>query len=386
VATQNPELRRRFEGKPEHVENFMRFVAQDVREHMAALGARTLDDLVGRTDLLSVRHTPDDDKAGRLDLSPLLYRPDVGPDVERRCTTTQDHGLASSLDRTVLLDLATPALDHGEPVTSTLPIRNIHRTVGTILSSAVTRKYGAAGLPERTIHLTFRGSAGQSFGAFLAPGLTFTLEGDANDYVGKGLCGGVIAVKPPDGSIFIPEENIIIGNVAFYGATAGAAYIRGAAGERFAVRNSGATIVVEAVGDHACEYMTGGRVAVLGPTGRNFAAGMSGGIAYVYDPGGLFSRRCNPEMVDLLPLDEADVRELNDMIWKHALHTGSTPAWRLIGHWDETWPRFVKVLPKDYGRVMRALAEARAQGLTGEEATMAAFEANRRDLARVGGN
>ena len=386
IATQNPELRGRFGGKPEDVENFMRFVAQDVREQMSALGVRTLDELVGRTDLLAVRQTQADPKAGLLDLSPLLYQPDVGPDVDRRCTIAQDHGLESSLDQTLLLGLAAPALEQGAPVAATLPIRNVHRTVGTILSSAVTRKYGAAGLPESTIHLTFQGSAGQSFGAFLAPGITFILEGDANDYVGKGLCGGILSVKPPQESTFAPERNVIIGNVAFYGATAGAAYIHGVAGERFAVRNSGASIVVEAVGDHGCEYMTGGRVAVLGSSGRNFAAGMSGGIAYVYDPDESFKGRCNLEMVDLLPADEADARELNEMIWQHALHTGSATAWHMLGHWDETWPRFVKVLPKDYGRVMVALEEAKAQGLTGDEAIMAAFEANRRDLARVGGN
>ena len=386
VATQNPELRARFAGKPEHVENFMRFVARDVREQLAALGARTLDELIGRTDLLAGRGVAGHAKARGLDLSALLFRPEVGPEVGRRHLREQEHGLEHSLDQTVLLDLCAPAVEQCAPVTATLPIRNVHRTVGALLSSQITRRHGAAGLPDDTIRLTFHGSAGQSFGAFLSPGVTFTLEGDANDYIGKGLCGGVIAVKPPDGSGFVPEENIIVGNVAFYGATAGEAYIRGAAGERFAVRNSGATVVVEAVGDHGCEYMTGGRVAVLGPVGRNFAAGMSGGIAYVYDPDGTFGGRCNTEMVDLLPLDEADAAELNHMVWQHALHTGSTPAWRMIGHWDETWPRFVKVLPKDYGRVMKALSAAEAEGLSGEEAIMAAFEANRRDLARVGGN
>ena len=386
VATQNPELRRRFAGRPEHVENFMRFVAQDVREHMAALGARTLDELIGRTDLLRRRALSGQRKVQGLDLSALLYQPEVGPEVGRRGTIAQNHGLEHSLDRIKLLALAAPALDRGEAVTATLPIRNIHRAAGTILSSAVTKKFGAAGLPENTVQLTFRGSAGQSFGAFLAPGLSFTLEGDANDYVGKGLCGGVIAIKPPDGSAIVPEENIIIGNVAFYGATSGEAYIRGMAGERFAVRNSGARLVVEAVGDHGCEYMTGGRVAVLGPTGRNFAAGMSGGIAYVHDPEATFHRRSNLDMVDLLPLDEADARELNDMIWKHALQTGSTIAWRMIGNWEEVFSQFIKVLPKDYGRVMRALAEAQSRGLAGEEAVMAAFEANSRDLSRVGGN
>ncbi len=385
VATQNPELRQRFTGQPEHVVNFMRFIAEDVREHLAALGARTMDELIGRADLLAVRGELAHAKADALDLAALLMMPPAEPDA-RRCTRAQDHGLDASLDRAVLLDLCAPALEHGWPVEATLPIRNVNRTVGTILSSAVVRRFGQAGLPEDTVRLTFRGSAGQSFAAFLSPGLTFTLEGDANDYVAKGLSGGKLIIKPPDGAAFTPEENVIIGNVAFYGATGGEAYIRGAAGERFAVRNSGATAVVEAVGDHGCEYMTGGRVAVLGPAGRNFAAGMSGGIAYVYDAEATFAARCNRDMVDLLPLDEADARELGDMVWKHAVYTGSAVAWRMLADWDAARDRFVKVLPKDYGRVLRALAEAEAQGLQGDDAVMAAFEANRRDLARVGGN
>ena len=386
VATQNPELRQRFTGKPEDVVNFMRFIAQDVREHMAALGARTLDELVGRTDLLTVHQEMAHQKAAGLDLSALLFRPDVGPEVGRTCTQAQDHGLEYTLDRTALLDLCSPALEHGAPVEATLPIHNIHRTVGTILAGELTRRHGPAGLPEDTIRLTFQGAAGQSFAAFLPPGVTFRLEGDANDYVAKGLSGGKLIIVPPDGSTFVPEDNIIIGNVAFYGATAGEAYIRGAAGERFAVRNSGATTVVEGVGDHGCEYMTGGRVAVLGATGRNFAAGMSGGIAYVLDTDDRFAGRANSDMVDLLPLDDAGARELNDMVWKHAVYTGSTVAWRLLADWDAARERFVKVLPKDYGRVLRALAEAEAAGLSGDDAVMAAFEANRRDLSRVGGN
>ncbi len=310
----------------------------------------------------------------------------MGPEVGRVCTQAQDHGLELSLDHTTLLDLCAPALESGTPVEATLPIRNIHRAVGTRLAGELTRRHGPAGLPEDTIRLTFLGSAGQSLAAFLPPGVTFMLRGDANDYVAKGLSGGKLIVVPPDGSTFVPEDNIIIGNVAFYGATSGEAYIRGAAGERFAVRNSGATAVVEAVGDHGCEYMTGGRVAVLGPAGRNFAAGMSGGIAYVLDGDGGFAGRANTDMVDLLPLDEADAQELNDMVWKHAVYTGSTVAWHLLADWDAARARFVKVLPKDYGRVLSALAEAEAAGLSGDEAVMAAFEANRRDLARVGGN
>ena len=386
IATQNPALRERFGGKPEDVVNFMTFVAQDVREHMAALGVRTMDELVGRTDLLAVRDDLAHRKARGLDLSALLFRPETGPEVDRYCTRSQEHGLERSLDQTTLLDLCAPALARGKPVVATLPIRNVNRAVGATLAGAITRRYGRDGLPEDTIRLTFRGSAGQSFGAFLPPGVSFTLEGDANDYVAKGFCGGKLIVKPPDGSIFVPEDNIIIGNVAFYGATGGEAYIRGAAGERFAVRNSGATAVVEAIGDHGCEYMTGGRVAVLGPAGRNFAAGMSGGVAYVRDDDGSFAGRCNLDMVDLLPLDEVDAQELNDLVWKHAVYTGSTLAWHMLADWDTAAGHFVKVLPKDYGRVLRALADAEAQGLTGDEAVMVAFEANRRDLARVGGN
>ncbi len=386
VATQNPELRRRFAGKPEDVVNFMRFIAEDVREHMAALGVRSVDELVGRTDLLAVREELAHHKASKLDLSALLYRPDAGPEVGRTCTQAQAHGLEHSLDRTTLLGLCAPALEAGAPVAATLPIRNIHRTVGTMLAGEIARRHGPEGLPEDTIQLTFQGSAGQSFAAFLPPGVTFTLEGDANDYVAKGLSGGKLIIKPPAGTVFAPQDNIIIGNVAFYGATGGEAYIRGAAGERFAVRNSGAVAVVEAIGDHGCEYMTGGRVAVLGPTGRNFAAGMSGGIAYILDVDGSFAGRCNADMVDLLPLDDDDARELNNMVWKHAVYTGSSVAWRLVGEWETARQRFVKVLPQDYGRVLRALADAEAAGLTGDDAVMAAFEANRRDLARVGGN
>jgi glutamate synthase (ferredoxin) len=386
IATQNPELRKRFTGKPEDVANLMRFVAQEVRELMAALGARTMDELVGRTDLLAIREDVTHPKARHLDLSPLLFQPKVGSEVGRYCTKQQEHGLENSLDQTVLLDLCRPAVERGETIEAELPIRNIHRAVGTTLGSEIVRRHGGEGLPEDTVRLTFRGSAGQSFGAFLPRGLTFTLEGDANDYIGKGLSGGKIIVKPPDGSIFVPEENVIVGNVAFYGATGGEVYIRGASGERFCVRNSGVKAVVEAVGDHGCEYMTGGRVVVLGSTGRNFAAGMSGGVAYVYDADGTFERRCNQDMVDLLSPDEHDARELNNMIWQHAIHTGSTLAWHMLSDWETVWPRFVKVLPKDYGRMMRALSEAEARGLSGEEAVMVAFEANRRDLARIGGN
>jgi glutamate synthase (ferredoxin) len=286
-----------------------------------------------------------------------------------------------------LLELCRPAIEHGKKVEATLPIRNIHRVVGTITGSEITRKYGPNGLPDDTITLTFKGSAGQSFGAFIPRGMTLVLEGDANDYLGKGLSGGKIIVYPPAGSTFVPEENIIIGNVAFYGATSGEAYIRGMAGERFCVRNSGLHAVVEAVGDHGCEYMTGGRVVVLGPTGRNFAAGMSGGIAYVLDERGDFPTRCNKQMVGLEKLTDPDeIEQVRQMIARHGDYTKSTRAWKILAEWDQMAPKFVKVMPKDYKRVLESLKRAKQAGLSGEEAIKAAFEENVRDVARVGGN
>lgn len=386
VATQDPELRKRFTGKPEHVINFMRFIAEDMRELMAQLGFRTVDEMIGRTDKLVMRKAVEHWKAQGLDLSKILYQPEVAEENGRYQTIQQEHGLENSLDMQVLRELCMPALERKEKVEATLPIRNIHRTVGTITGSEVSRRYGAEGLPEDTIKLHFHGSAGQSFGAFMPQGMTFYLDGDANDYVGKGLSGGKIIVRPPEGSTFIPEQNIIIGNVAFYGATGGEAYIRGVAGERFAVRNSGVRAVVEGVGDHGCEYMTGGLVAVLGPTGRNFAAGMSGGTAYVWDAEEDFATRCNLEMVNLQPLDTTDIQELNDMIWQHAFHTGSQVAWNILGQWDEIWPQFVKVMPKDYARMLQAIEQAEAEGLTGDEALLSAFESNIREMARLAGN
>ena len=285
VATQNPELRKNFRGDPSYVVNFMHFIARDVRETMARLGFRTFNEMVGRTDKLVPKRNIEHWKAKTVDLSRVLARPRVPASVGRYCQIAQDHGLEQTLDAQTLIPLCQPALERGERVSATLPIHNDNRVTGTMLGSQVTQRYGAEGLPEDTIHLHFQGSAGQSFGAFLPPGITLELEGDANDYVGKGLSGGVIVVRPPERATFVPEENIIIGNVAFYGATSGQAYIGGMAGERFCVRNSGVHAVVEAVGDHGCEYMTGGRVVILGPTGRNFGAGMSGGIAYVLDEG-----------------------------------------------------------------------------------------------------
>ncbi|MBI2913426.1 MAG: glutamate synthase large subunit [Chloroflexi bacterium] len=386
IATQNPELRKKFAGKPEHVMNFMRFIAQEMREIMSKLGFRTVDEMIGRTDVLEAREAVEHYKASGLDFSRVLYRPDVPAEVGRYHQISQDHGLERSLDRQVLLDLCKPALERGESVRAVLPIRNVHRVVGTILGSEVTRRYGSAGLPEDTIRIHFQGSAGQSFGAFLPNGITMVLEGDSNDYFGKGLSGGKLIVYPPYGSTFTPEDNIVVGNVALYGATSGEAYIRGKAGERLCVRNSGVRAVIEAVGDHGCEYMTGGRVVVLGPTGRNFAAGMSGGVAYVLDAEGDFTSRCNREMVFLESLEDEDVQTIKEMTRKHAEYTDSALAWKILSNWRESVQRFVKVMPKDYKRMLEALKMVEAAGLSGEEAIMVAFEQNKNDLARVSGN
>ena len=387
VATQNPELRKNFRGDPQHVVNFMYFIAREMREWMAKLGFRTVEEMVGRTDKLEPSRAVQHWKAKNVDLTPLLFQPELSPEVGRFCQIQQDHGLEKTMDQQVLLDLCKPAIERGEPVETDLPIRNVHRVVGTQVGSEVTRRYGAEGLPEDTIRLRFHGSAGQSFGAFIPRGLTLELEGDSNDYIGKGLSGGKIIVYPPEGSTFAAEDNIVIGNVAFYGATSGEAYIRGVAGERFCVRNSGARAVVEGVGDHGCEYMTGGRVVVLGRTGRNFAAGMSGGIAYVIDWDGEFKTRCNSEMVDLEPLaDPAEIAEVKEMVRKHAELTFSLLAYRVLADWEFTLPRFVRVIPRDYARMLSALKEVEAAGLSGEKAVMAAFELNSKDLARVSGN
>ncbi|HEY3268839.1 MAG TPA: glutamate synthase large subunit [Armatimonadota bacterium] len=387
VATQNPELRKRFTGDPEHVENFMRFVAQELREYMAELGFRTINDMVGHTERLNATPAIDHWKARGLDLSSILHMPAVGPNIGHLCCIAQEHGIERALDKTDLVELCAPALESGEPVRTRLPIRNTNRAVGTILGSEVTRRFGTNGLPPGTIRLHFQGTAGQSFGAFIPSGLTLILEGDANDYVGKGLSGGRIIAYPPDGTTFVAEENVIIGNVALYGATSGEAFIRGQAGERFAVRNSGATAVVEGVGDHACEYMTGGRVIVLGRTGRNFAAGMSGGVAYVLDERGEFGARCNTDMVSLGSLEDHDeINEIKLLVRQHHEVTCSSLAARIMAEWDDMVPKFVKVMPKDYKRMLDAIGRAHAAGLSGDEAIMAAFDDNKRDLARVGGN
>ena len=387
VATQNPELRKQFTGNPDHVVNFMRFIAQDLREHMARLGFRTINEMVGRADLLDMRSAVDHWKAKGLDFSHILYQPDVPSTVGRYCQIAQDHGLEKSVDLRLLLNICKPALDHGKMVNSTLPINNTDRVVGTILGNEVTKRYGFEGLPEDTIYLNFKGSAGQSFGAFIPRGITLNLEGDANDYTGKGLSGGKMIIYPPAQSTFLPEENIIVGNVAFYGATSGEAYIRGMAGERFCVRNSGLHAVIEAVGDHGCEYMTGGCVVVLGHTGRNFAAGMSGGIAYIYDEDGDFASRCNRELVSLERIDdEEEINKVRTMIEKHVAYTSSDRGRDFLSHWEERVSKFVKVMPNDFKRAIETMERVTASGMSGDEAVMAAFEENARDMARVGGN
>ena len=386
VATQNPALRKKFTGDPSHAVHFMQFIAQEIREYMAQLGFRTMNDMIGRTDKIEARKAIAHWKAKGLDYTDILYQPEVGPEVGRYCQIGQNHGLERSLDRQTLIDLARPALERQEKVFATLPIQNINRVAGTILGSEVTRRYGREGLPEDTIHFHFQGSAGQSFGAFVPPGMTLELEGDANDYCGKGLSGGKVILYPPTGSTFVAEENIIAGNVAFYGATNGEAYIRGIAGERFCVRNSGVRAVVEGVGDHGCEYMTGGRVVVLGETGRNFAAGMSGGVAYVWDTNGTFRNHCNLETVTLDTLGEDDLQDVQALLHQHVHYTHSVQAQRILDNWDSSVLKFVKVMPKDYQRMLDAIASAESSGLAGDEAIMAAFEANKNDAARVSGN
>ncbi len=386
VATQDPTLRARFMGSPDNVVNFMRFIAQEVREIMAELGFRTIPEMVGHTEVLEKRRAIEHWKAQGLDFSSIFYQPEVGEDVGRYCQILQDHELEKTLDLTTLLDLCKPAIEEGKQVRAELPIKNINRTVGTITGGELTKKHGAKGLPDDTIKIKFNGSAGQSFGAFMPPGMTLELEGDSNDYIGKGLSGGKIIVYPPNVTTFDPAENILIGNVALYGATSGEAYFNGVAGERFCVRNSGALAVVEGVGDHGCEYMTGGRAIILGKTGRNFAAGMSGGVAYVLDVAGDFATRCNKEMVALTKLEDADEIELiKSLIHNHASLTGSQRAADVLLNWDDYVSLFVRVMPNDYARVLESQAKMRAQGLPEDEAVMAAFEMNAKDAARAGG-
>ncbi|MFL6004023.1 MAG: glutamate synthase-related protein, partial [Nocardioides sp.] len=364
VATQNPVLRERYSGQADHVVTFFEYVAEEVRELLAQLGFRSLDEAVGRVDALDVARAVDHWKAAGLDLSPILHLPDLPEGAALHQTTTQDHGLDKALDNE-LVKLAAPALEDGEPVRAQLAIRNVNRTVGTILGHEVTKRYRGEGLPDGTIDLTFTGSAGQSFGAFVPKGVTLRLEGDANDYLGKGLSGGRIVVRPDRTATFAAEEQIIAGNVIGYGATAGEIFLRGVVGERFCVRNSGVSAVVEGVGDHGCEYMTGGTVVILGPTGRNFAAGMSGGYAFVLD---IDEQRVNPELVDLSPVQGDAAEELKDLVTRHHEETGSTIAEALLADWERALSRFTEVMPSDFKRVLEAREEAIEEGLDDDEA------------------
>ena len=363
IATQDPELRKMFAGQPDHLVNFFVFVAEEMREIMAELGFRTVAEMVGRADVLDTREAVEHWKAQGIDLSRLLYFQEaITEDDTLYCSMEQDHGLEYALDHQ-LIALSEPALKHGSPVEITLPISNSNRTVGAMLSGRVAKTYGEDGLPPETIRINFSGSAGQSFGAFLAPGVSITLEGDTNDYMGKGMSGGWVVVKPHPEATFAPEENIIIGNVAMYGATGGRAFINGIAGERFCVRNSGVQAVVEAVGDHGCEYMTGGVVVVLGPTGRNFGAGMSGGIAFVNDPYDDFHIRFNDGLAELEPVvEEEDKAVLKEMIEEHHRQTGSLPADRILKDWDSALRKFKKIMPRDYRRVLEERENAAAAG------------------------
>jgi len=366
VATQNPELRKKFSGKPEFVVTFFEYIAEEVREILASLGYRTLEELIGHTELLDTRKAVEHWKAGGLDLQPVLHSPDVPAAMPRTKQVEQDHGLAAALDNE-LIRLAQPALVSGNKVVIELPVRNVNRTVGTMLGAELTRRYRGAGLPDGTIDVTLTGSAGQSLGAFLPKGITLRLYGDANDYVGKGLSGGRLVLRPDRAASFAAEHNVIAGNTLLYGATGGSLFVRGVVGERFCVRNSGATAVVEGVGDHACEYMTGGRVAILGRTGRNVAAGMSGGVAYLLD---FDERQLNREMVDLEPLEDGDAETLRQMLVEHVAETGSPVAQAVLEGAD--WSRFTKVMPRDYKKVLLAIERARLDGTDVDEAVMAA--------------
>jgi glutamate synthase (NADPH/NADH) large chain len=373
VATQDPELRKRFTGQPEHVVNYFFFVAEEVRELMASIGVAKFDDLIGRADLLDMQAGIEHWKINGLDFSKVFHLPAMPADVSRKHNDVQDHGLTHALDNK-LVAMAKPALEEGKKVVLDVAISNTNRTVGTMLSNQIATRFGHAGLPDDSIHINFNGTSGQSFAAFLAKGITFELSGEGNDYVGKGLCGGRIIIKPPVAFGGLAHENIIVGNTVMYGATTGESYFRGVAGERFCVRNSGATAVVEGVGNHGCEYMTGGTVVVLGVTGQNFAAGMSGGVAYVYDEDGLFAKRCNMSMVALEKVEVADaavgkVQHLNQpdevtlktLIEKHANYTGSVRAQALLADWAGSRSKFVKVMPIEYKRALTELAAATAK-------------------------
>jgi glutamate synthase (NADPH/NADH) large chain len=365
VATQNPALRQRFTGRPEFVVTFFEYIAEEVREILAALGFRSIAEAIGHVEALDTRPAIDHWKAHGLDLAPILAPPENRYGQTMHQSVPQDHGLDRALD-VALIDAAAPALESGRSVRIEMGIRNVNRTVGTMLGSEVTRRCGAGGLPDDTIHIHLRGSAGQSFGAFLPRGITLRLEGDANDYLAKGLSGGRVIVHPDRSAPFVAQENVIAGNVIAYGATGGELFISGAVGERFCVRNSGVTAVVEAIGDHGCEYMTGGRVVVLGPTGRNFGAGMSGGVAYVFDPEATFALLVNPEMVDVEPLDHQDREFVCELIARHHELTGSAVAARVLDGWTTDASSFRKVMPRDYRRVLGEMRAAEAEGLDAE--------------------
>ncbi len=380
IATQDPRLRDKFNGGAEAVVNFMMFIAEELREHMAKLGFRTVNEMVGRSDLLEMRKAVKHWKAKGLDYSKILYHPKVGKDVGTYCQKKQDHLLERALDNTHLLEMCKPALDESKPVELNLPILNVNRVVGTILGSEVSRRFGPNGLPDGTIKLNFTGSAGQSLGAFLPKGITIRVEGDTNDYCGKGLSGGRIIIYPNRKATFVAHENIIAGNTCFYGATDGEAFIAGVAGERFCVRNSGVKTVIEGFGDHGCEYMTGGLVINIGSVGRNFGAGMSGGVAYVFDEKGDFvSHRLNTSMVSIYKLIESkdsEIAEVKERIQRHVEYTGSVRGKYILDNWNALLPKFIKVLPSDYERVLNALERAKERGLQGEDAIQAAFEEN----------
>jgi len=373
VATQNPELRARFSGKPEFVVNFMQYIAEEVRELMARLGFATMTEMIGHVEMLDTRAAVDHWKASGLDISPILAVPQNPYGQTMHQSVVQDHGLDIALDQQ-LMARSQDAINNATPVAFEMQIRNVNRTVGTMLGNAVTKKWGGAGLPDGTIKVHFRGSAGQSFGAFVPAGIEMRLEGDGNDYVGKGLSGGRVIVHPDRRATFVAEDNVVAGNVIGYGATGGEIFLRGVVGERFCVRNSGAIAVVEGIGDHGCEYMTGGRVVVLGPTGRNFAAGMSGGIAYVYDPSNTFAALVNYDMVDLEPLDSDDMSFLSGIVQRHADLTGSTVGARVVANWDEAASSFRKVMPRDYKRVLTVIRDAQAAGLSEEQTNARVME------------
>ncbi|HWJ79730.1 MAG TPA: glutamate synthase-related protein, partial [Niallia sp.] len=375
IATQNPELRYKFAGDPDHVVHFMRFVAEEVRELMAQLGFRTVEEMVGRTDVLTISDRAKTHwKANNLDLSKLLYQVE-GP---RTYQTPQNHKIDESMDITKILPAVEKAIENGETIDLHYHIKNTNRVTGTIVGSEISKKYGEAGLPENTINLHFTGSAGQSFGAFIPKGMSMYLTGDANDYIGKGLSGGKIVAKAPNSDSFVAKDNVIIGNVAFYGATSGEAYVNGKAGERFAVRNSGASIVVEGIGDHGLEYMTGGEVVILGDVGKNFAAGMSGGVAYVLASNkDHFQHLCNKEMISFEAIENREeIEKLKGLIQNHVEETESIIASQILDNWNKYVKQFIKVIPKDYKRMITSIQNGLTNGLSEEDAIMKAFENN----------